>query len=191
MKEIIVIDDIEIDMDEIYSVTHECNQDFCKGSICCCSCYEICIDNNEITTITDWIPEAAKFSACLNTDLDFDNIFDQIKRDLYSIDREDKGLCVFAYINPDQKTFCSLHSAALKYDIPPHEVKPRSCTLWPLALTEDLPLRLSIDDDAFSFPCNSRRATDKNTLCNSIGDIICQVFGEDFLLKLKDIKSSN
>ena len=175
-------------MEAIYSITHECNPDLCKGSTCCCSCYEICVDNNEIETITDWLPEAAKYSTYLNTDSGFDNVFDQIKKDQYAIDTADKGLCVFAYINPDKKTFCSLHSAALKYDIPPHKVKPKPCTLWPLALTEDYPLVLSTDDDALSFPCNIRR--NENTLCNSIEDIISQIFGEDFLVKLKDISSN-
>ena len=126
MKENVVLNGIEIDMEAICSITHECNPELCKESICCCSCYEICIDNNEIDTITDWLPEAVKFSPHLNSGSDFDNVFDQIKPNQYAIDTAENGLCVFAYNSPDKKTFCSLHSAALKHDIPPYKIKPKS-----------------------------------------------------------------
>lgn len=181
------INGIEIDAEAICSISHNCNPDVCKTGRCCCSCYEICIDLQELSTIIDYLSEAAKFAPHLKSGSDFENVFDELKPDLFAIDTDDDGLCVFAYLNKDGQTLCSLHSAALRLGLPPHEVKPKSCTLWPLAITEDLPLNLSTDKDAFSFPCNSQRDVQEASLCPSVADIVKNIFGTNFLEHLREI----
>ncbi len=111
----------------------------------------------------------------------FKNVFDKIETDLFAIDTDESGLCDFAYQGKNKETLCSLHSAAIRMDAQPQDVKPRDCVLWPLALTEDEPFELSIDDDALSFPCNSLRSAKVSSLDPGITDIIEKLFGERFL----------
>ena len=67
----------------------------------------------------------------------------------------------------------------------PEEVKPRGCVLWPLALSEDKPLSLSVDSEAFLFPCNKKRKG-ASTLAPGIADIIKKLFGSAFLNKVNE-----
>ena len=160
MKRSLVINDIEIDWEGIYSISHHCRPGICKNDKCCCSSYEICIDKNELSVITGWLPIASRFSPRLQADNGFDNIFDELGPDLFALDTDEKGLCVFAYSHEGHKILCSLHAAALHMNLPPRQAKPKSCLLWPLAITEGYPVILSVDDDAFSFKCNKRRKRD-------------------------------
>jgi hypothetical protein len=131
------------------------------------------------------MPQAAKFSKKLRTKEGFKNIFEQQERTLFSLDTDDKGLCLFAYKNKTNKTLCSLHSVALDSGLQPHKVKPISCTLWPLALSESRPYLLSIDDEAFSFGCNKKRKGSPKKLDPNISDIINALFGPSFLRSIE------
>jgi hypothetical protein len=103
---------------------------------------------------------------------------------LFSIDKARGNQCVFSYEGGQKEVLCSLHSAALKEGTPPEKVKPTVCTLWPLALTDEKPRFLSICDEAFSFPCNSKR-TDREPLFHpEIENIIVKTFGAGFLKKM-------
>ena len=60
--------------------------------------------------------------------------------------------------------------------LPLHEVKPESCLLWPISLTQDTPQRLTIDSEAYRFHCNrchdpepERIEAFRETLTNAFG----------------------
>ncbi len=114
------------------------------------------------------------------------NVFEKIETDLFSIDDDDFGVCVFAYRGGKEETLCSLHSTAIEMDYQPEEVKPKDCVLWPLALSEGAPLCLTIDDDAFLFPCNRSRATEAAVLDPGIASIIKTLYGNDFLEEINE-----
>jgi hypothetical protein len=183
----IVIDDIEVDVDSLYSITHQCIPGTCKRKHCCCLKYEICIEGRELDRIINYLPEAARFAPHLDHGPEFENVFEEEGDGLYSIDAEEDGLCRFAYVNEKQHILCSLHSAALDLQLPPHKVKPLSCVTWPLAISAEPPLQLSIADDAFEFPCNIPEKQNAS-MDPHIADIIRDVFGERFLMRIEEAK---
>ena len=87
---------------------------------------------------------------------------------------------VFAYQNPQNHTFCSLHSVAIDLKLPHYSIKPKSCALWPLSLESNGSHYLSVDEDAHLFPCNSFSRND-STLCRSVGKTVENLFGTKVL----------
>ena len=119
---------------------------------------------------------AAGFCPSLNLDDGFDNVFEPVGGNLYSLDTHDDGTCVLAY-RKGKKMLCSLHSVALAHNITMNNVKPLHCLLWPLAITDGKKSVLSIQDDAFEFVCNKRATGDGFSLCPSIAENIEWAFG--------------
>ena len=88
--------------------------------------------------------------------------------------------CVFAYKGPQGGLWCSLHSAALAHGLAPETVKPLTCALWPLALSDDEdPPVLTLQPEATRFPCNVARVGEG--LDNGVAEIIERCFGVRFL----------
>ncbi|UCE72629.1 MAG: hypothetical protein JSU99_04775 [Nitrospiraceae bacterium] len=141
-----------------------------------------------MTNIVGYLPEASKLAPFLCDASGFENIFEEEEPDLFRIDAEEEGLCMFAYENENDHILCSLHSVALHLNVPPHKVKPRSCVTWPLAITDDPPLLLSIADDAFSFPCNTSRKSISLSLDPEIAQIIRDMFGEKFFMRVEEAR---
>jgi len=98
---------------------------------------------------------------------------------------DESGKCLFAYTKKGA-TLCSLHSAALDLDLPPYRMKPRACSLWPLAITDDAPQVLTVQDSVLTFPCNSSRRKGAKRLHSGVADTIREVFGESFLTELQE-----
>ena len=185
MKNLLIIDSMEVDMEAIYSIAHNCEPGTCRKSDCCCSRYDICIDKYELPKVLSFMPDASRFSSELKEDSAYLNIFDETEDNLMMIDADENGLCVFAYHDDNDHILCSLHTVALAHGMLPHEVKPRSCVTWPLAVTDRKPTMLSVSDDALDFPCNSINSQ-TGILDTNISSIIENIFGPDFLTKLND-----
>ena len=184
MKSSFTIEDIEVDLEAIGSIEHHCRDGLCDRDTCCCAQYEICVGRHELSAVVGCIREAARFAPHVAAGDGLDNVFDEAGGGLFAIDTDEDGLCVFAY-RKQRRILCSLHSAALHLGIQPHEVKPAACVLWPLAITEDRPLQLSVHEDAFSYDCNKERKKAGPDLCPSIAGIIRSVFGEGFARKVE------
>jgi hypothetical protein len=131
------------------------------------------------------MPDASRFSSELKEDSAYLNIFDETEDSFMMIDADENGLCVFAFPDDNDHILCSLHTVALAHGLLPHEVKPRSCVTWPLAVTDRKPTMLSVSDDALEFPCNSINSQ-SGILDTNISSIIKNIFGTDFLSKLND-----
>jgi len=145
-----------VDIESICAIRHECIPGSCRDEDFCCSRYEIRIGSQELQTIIDYLPLAAEYVPYLRPDLVSENLFVDIGNNLFAIGKNEAGYCSFAY-NKDNKIICSLHSIALKLDIPVISIKPRCCILWPLYITKDNPPHLTVDKEAFTFPCNTQR----------------------------------
>ncbi len=187
MNSIIIIDKTEVDIEALYSITYCCTPGICSKSQCCCSKYEICIDRKEMSNLIGYLPEASTYAEYLSDGDGYENVFDEREAGLLAIDMNDEDICAFSYLTKKEEILCSLHTAALEMNLPPHEVKPKSCTTWPLAVSDTKPVRLSISDDAFSFPCNVPR-TETESLDPNIAQIIGDIFGEEFLKKVKEAR---
>ena len=183
MRKSISIDGVEVDISSVYSIAHQCKPGKCKADQSCCSKYEVYIDHREVSTIIGYLPEASKFASHLGNASDFENMFEEEGKNLFLIDTLEDDLCIFAYENKEDHILCSLHSAALNLKVHPHRLKPRSCVTWPLAISDEPPLLLSIADDAFKFPCNTLKK-ESTSLDPHIEKIIRDVFGVKFLSRL-------
>jgi len=185
MPKIIYIDDVEIDIESLYSITHRCVPGMCIKKQCCCAKYEISIDSNEIDRIIGYMPEASSYAPRLGSDSSLENIFEEDEDGSFIVDTDKDGLCSFAYEDPEGSICCSLHSVSLDKKIPYYKTKPMSCVLWPLAISEDQPLQISIAEDAFSFPCNTLQKKPERCLDPNIAQIIQDLFGIKILTAIK------
>ena len=168
---------IDVDLHALTTLQHECTG-CSKDKQSCCAHYDICIRKREMQQIIGYLPQAATFCPQLKTADGFDNVFEEVERNLFRIDTLDDERCTFAY-DLDHETRCSLHTIALDHDLPINTLKPEACLLWPLALSETQPLALSIHKDALQFPCNHLRPQQEN-IHSSVDDILETVFGHRF-----------
>ncbi len=163
-----------IDKQTIRLTDHAC--DGCSGGQkCCCAVFDICINHAEMKTIIGALPLAAEFRPELSEN---GNVFDEEEPGLFSIDKDDNGDCVFSY-RSGGKMLCALHSAALKAGLPPHNLKPTSCTLWPLSLSEPPDAMLSICDDAYDFHCVNRCKKQAEAFAPALAASIKAIFGPE------------
>ena len=159
----------------------------CRGcvrpSTCCCARYEVCVTAGELDRIIQVLPEAARLCPRLKTARGYDNVFDEVESGLYTIDKRADGLCAFAFIS-DHVIRCALHSAALMLGLPLEKVKPQACLLWPLSSSRDDKL-LSLDNEALSFRCISRRRKPARELSPSLMEAVRLVYGKTFSAQLE------
>lgn len=145
---------LAVDLASILSIDHAC--DGCRsGEPCCCSAYEVCVTATELERIIRVLPETSHFCPHLKTSEGYDNLFDEVEPGLFAIDTDDDGLCLFAF-RSGRKVRCSLHAAGAALGLPPEQVKPKACLLWPMNFSEGKEV-LSLVGDAPAFHCNTLR----------------------------------
>ena len=174
---------IRVDLPSILELQHECREGACQVEHCCCSTYEVCITDRERHRIDGCLPFAAHFCSHLRAKDGFDNIFEDLGGRLHCIDTTEEGLCLLAYIKKGSVR-CSLHSAAEKIGLHPHEAKPLACVLWPLTISSDRPPLLSVDPNAYSFGCCTHRQGSSG-MSPSIAHTLQVVFGPLFMRDLE------
>jgi len=179
----VLIDGVAVDVDAILSISHDCRPELCRTGACCCACYEVALTGREVAAVAGMLPGAARHARRLRDGDGFDNVFDESDEGGFVLDTAPDGACVFLYRDGAGAPLCSLHSAAVESGLDPSLAKPRSCTLWPLALSEDAPPVLGVQDDALDFPCNGRRGPARG-LDPGVEAIIAALFGEAFLARL-------
>jgi hypothetical protein len=180
----IKIKGIEIDLEAICSISHNCRSELCSIDNFCCSKYDIMVDTHELQRVIDWMLPASKYSTNLIEDGEPVNVFSEINSRCYLIDTTEEEVCVFAWESQKNgAVFCSLHSAALEHGLEPYSIKPADCVRWPLALVNNR--HLTVVYDAFDFPCNLEKDPADRVICSSIEKIIENLYGTNFLLKLK------
>ncbi len=180
----ILIRGVRVDIPSLLELRHECRPGVCTPKRCCCSTYEVCITDRELQALAGCLPYAAKFCPRLQTDGDYDNIFEELGGRLHAIDTAENGRCLLAYVK-NGSLRCSLHSAAEKMGIPPCKAKPRSCILWPLTLSSDRIPVLSVDPHAFTFGCCERNSGKTAAISPAVIDTVQTVFGKAFARDLE------
>jgi hypothetical protein len=186
-RPLIRIDGVRVDVDALVGIAHTCIPERCRDRRSCCACYEVCVGKSEMSPIVGCLPQAAKYNPALRDGSSCIDPFEETDEGAHAaLATDPDGACVFAYKGTRGETWCALHSAALDLGLRPLDVKPQSCWLWPLALTESKPLVLGVQEDAFSFPCNRRRSRTSRQLHRGIAEIVEAVFGEEFLVRLNE-----
>ena len=190
-----VVQGVRVDVEALRSLAHGCDPMICRHTKCCCKSYEIPLDRSEERRVVGMMREAERYMALRDEDGD---LFDPVE-DMFGdscLATHENGTCVFAFSTDEGAVRCSLHAAALDLGLPPAEVKPMACTLWPLYLVESPPPLLTVQDDALSFPCNSIRVEPRGAgtapdgarpiLHVGVREIIEAIFGAPFLLELEE-----
>jgi hypothetical protein len=183
MEKELVVGNIRIDVAALMSIRHRCSPGVCQGKPNCCSCFQIHVDEKELETIVGFLPLVEKYAPSIAGDPGHDNVFEEAEEGCFLIDVDEHERCVFAYVNEAEETLCSLHSAAIELGLPPVEVKPKCCSLWPLALTDEPRPVLSINRLFASFPCNHQKAVPAG-IDAGIQETIRNYFGASFLAEL-------
>ena len=178
---------LAIDLDALFSIRHECRPLHCPSPVSCCSSYEIAVSDSELEGIVGFMPAAAGYVPDLMDDDGFRNVFDEESPQSYLIEESEIGDCVFSFRNSAGCILCSLHASALDLGIEPVRVKPRACTLWPLAVQGRRPELLTVQHDAYSFPCNQRRKRPGKRLDHGVRDIITALWGDQFVKELEGL----
>lgn len=175
------IGDIFIDTTALSSIAHMCLPEACSHSGGCCGYYDVYIHQQELDGLIGMMPPASKYAPHLRDNDGYINLFGEEDNGEFSIDKSEEGGCLFGYADDRNRTWCSLHTAALDLGIPLIDAKPMACLLWPLALTETEPITLSVQDGALAFSCNQSRPERSDPLDKGIAEIVRGVFGQDFL----------
>ena len=183
MHKPVSVGNVRIDVKALMSIRHRCRPRVCKGMPNCCSRFQIHVEEKELETIVGFLPLAEKFAPSLNCKGGYDNVFEEAEDGSFFIDADENERCVFAYSTTEGETLCSLHSAAIDLGLPPVDVKPRCCSLWPLALTKGPQPVLSINTLFNAFPCNHQKAVSKG-IDPGIQETIRTYFGASFLSEL-------
>ncbi len=186
-----VISGYQVDLDALKSIAHRCEPKACGNGLSCCACYDVELSAIEARRMIDWLPEAAKFNPKLREGND--GYIDPVERmpgssPSLAVDAAER--CVFSYKGQKGELWCSLHSAALAHGYAPETVKPLTCTLWPLAISDDdEPPILTLQPDAERFPCNVPRTGEG--LDRGIAQIIERCFGTLFLRDVENCLAVN
>jgi hypothetical protein len=178
-----LIDGLYIDVVSLLGISHRFDSVRCGKNGCCCTTYEVGMEAGEMERLVDWQPLAAKYQPALASDEEFDFPFDQDDEGKWVIETGEDATCPFSYRTAANETFCSLHTAAMERGLNPYHVKPRSCSLWPLALSEGDPPMLTVMEGVLQFPCNRKKTS--RTLSPGIAELVESCFGESFLVQLR------
>ena len=173
--------ELTIDIRTLATTDHVC--DCClSGGTSCCSEYDISLTEQEAEKLAGALPLAAEFRPELAED---PNVFEDDDDGSICIDKDAEGNCAFSFSSP-HGMLCSLHAAALKAGIPPHQIKPVSCTLWPLSLSEPPAARLSICDDAYQACCITKLDSPQPEIAPSLMNTIDAIFGSDVRTQVQE-----
>lgn len=186
-KDFPLIDDMYVDLRSLRSIAHDCNPDLCADSVFCCEHYEIHVKADEVERVVSYSQLAAEFAGTISEDGDLDNVLDSEDDEDFVIDARDEDGCVFSFKDESisKGRLCSLHAAAMKVGTDPYKVKPSCCTLWPLALAGEEENVLTIQDDAFDFPCNRKREMVETGLDQGVKVILDKLYGAEFAQRVE------
>ena len=177
----LTLDTMHIDVEALQALAHRCDPMKCIGRARgCCETYEVAVGRSEQGTIVGALDEASRFAIGLKEGGDFLEPFEETEGGT-CLSTDEDGRCVFAYDDARGATLCSLHSAALDLGLPPVEVKPHACALWPLALVEGDPPLLTVQGGMLDFPCNRARGEGDGGLDPGVASIVEATFGRGVL----------
>ena len=182
---LIEIQGIRVAVETLLRLRHACDPSLCAKQGCCCRFYEVTFTRREVSRIIGMVPHCIRYVPALAPGNDFEHPFEKAEGNVFIVDEDEDGTCAFAYRDRKGRTLCSIHSAALDLGLDPYQVKAEACVIWPLALSEDKPPILSVQEDIYHFPCNKRRRPGAKHLDPGVAGAIRHIFGEGFLRDLE------
>jgi len=177
------IDGLLVDIDALSRLSHSCDPALCADRVPCCAHYEISLEPGEVETLAGMLPLASRYAFVEGGDGEEGNVFDEEDGEVV-LDTTEEGECLLMYRDTGGRPLCSLHTAAAEAGLYPYRMKPRSCTLWPLALSEGEDPVLGVQDETGGFPCN--RARRGVGLDAGVAEILEALFGTSFLEKVEE-----
>jgi hypothetical protein len=187
MSSYIEIEGLLVDIDSIQRIRYSCEPNrFCDCHKACCSLYEVTLTKKEIGKIDAIMDMICSYVPSLRSVKGYDNVFDVADGSLYSIDKNDDGLCAFSYLSTEGCVRCAIHTVAIEHGLRPEDFKPRVCSIWPLSLV-DLERRkkaITVDESSSSFGCVGKNQK-ASTIHVSIRKILLGVFGSTFYSHLE------
>lgn len=111
------------------------------------------------------------------------NVFEEVEPDVFAMDTDDHGACVFTY-RRHGRMYCCLHTVALALHLEVGLLKPSACVLWPLAAADDGSV-ISVHPDALDFPCNTAKSGPRGEVDGALTHAIGVVFGADVRLAVE------
>ncbi len=173
-----------VDVNAVTGLKYRCDPKSCRNRLCCCGVYDVWINAKEKEKISRCLPAASNYPV-EGRGNDVSDFLRWIGAG-YILRKDKEQFCSLSYRTGDGQVRCSLHSIALDQNISPVEIKPRNCVLWPLSLSGKGEKTLSVQDDAYNFPCCRTAHTancsliERGTAC-----LIKENFGERFLSILR------
>lgn len=177
-----MVQGVAVDVEGLCSISHRFDSKRCGTTGCCCHCYEVQLEPGELQRLIDWQPLAAMYQPALRQQA---FPFEEAEPGEWVIESGETMRCPFSYLSDAGETLCSIHSAALEYGEDPFAIKPKSCSLWPLAMTEGEPPVLTLMEGVLAFPCNRRKR--RPGLSPGVAELIGSVFGRKFLEEVKSL----
>lgn len=169
-----------VDLPALTALSHRCDPALCAAGPSCCTEYDVWLRSEEAEAIVGILPAAARFRPDLILGDGPANPFEELGPETFALDEDDDGQCALAYRDARGHRLCAVHSAALALGVDVRTVKPQTCRLWPLTLTGAAPAVVSVQDDAFEFPCNAHRDPAQDGLDEGVQGILREVFGNAF-----------
>jgi hypothetical protein len=184
MADVIDIGNVRVDLRRLRQLAHACDPMTCRFTKCCCRSYEVMVDRHEISRVAGCVQDASRYAPGLT---EHGGLIDPIDTTEggHCLNTDEQGECVFAYRTKQGAIRCSIHTLALEWGKSPARIKPKACTLWPLAIHGDDPMLLSVQEDAFAFPCNTRRRPTAKSLHPGVAEIVTALFGRQFLREVE------
>lgn len=182
----VVIQGILVDVPALMRLKHYCDPMLCRNKRYCCAQYEITLDKDDLTRAVGFQHEAAAFAPEVGEGGYFEDPYEETDDGRWSLDCDDEtDACAFSFRDKKGCGWCAIHAAALKHHLDPYQVKPKVCTMWPLALSEGNPVVLGIQDDVYMFPCTWKRGGRPRTLYPDIAENVEAAFGVEFRRELE------
>ncbi len=166
-----------VDMPAVTGIAHRCGPSVCRTGPSCCSQYEVRIEEGDVPALLGILPRAARYAPALQTPEGLAGVVDDVEGGVVPAGTGADDLCVLAYTSPEGDVLCSVHTAALEMGLEPYGAKPSCCALWPLTVTVAEPHVISVQEDAFAFPCNTRRTGPG--LDDGLADALEAMFGPE------------
>lgn len=178
-----IIHGIRVDLPALQTIQHKCYPDACRNRPSCCSRFVPHVTQTELERIVGCFPQISRYARSIKNGNGYKNVFEEFDDGTYRIDAKEDESCVFSYARSSGDTLCALHSTALDLQMPPVDLKPRVCSLWPLILSDEPDTELSVDRNWRKFPCNTL-SDGGHRLDPGVINIIATCFGVSFLKQL-------
>ncbi len=182
MDKYIEVENYLVDVEALIRLQYSCDPALCRDLKCCCAVYDVWINSEDKERLAGYLPYASAW-----TGREIKDIYRCLRwaGAGYVLRKDSNELCMLACRSEDGRVLCSLHLAALSQNLPPRLFKPASCTLWPLSLSGAGGRIVSVQQDAYSFPCCRRLRPGVPGLHPGTASLARVCFGESFLLKLE------